>query len=93
MSFPLASVAIYNSVVFGVFSNTQRFLSQHRCGEPQNGPGRSLPDLVLASMVTGVVSAGLGGPVELIKIRLQMQTQPFQEGKRPMERNPASEDL
>ncbi|XP_034365565.1 solute carrier family 25 member 48 isoform X1 [Arvicanthis niloticus] len=79
MSFPLASTAIYNSVVFGVFSNTQRFLSQYRCGELQDGPGRSLSDLLLASMVTGMVSVGLGGPVELIKIRLQMQTQPFQE--------------
>ncbi|XP_029324466.1 solute carrier family 25 member 48 isoform X2 [Mus caroli] len=79
MSFPLASIAIYNSVVFGVFSNTQRFLSKCRCGEPEAGTGRSLSDLLLASMLTGVVSVGLGGPVELIKIRLQMQTQPFRE--------------
>lgn len=93
MSFPLASVAIYNSVVFGVFSNTQRFLSQYRCGELEDCPGRSLSDLLLASMVTGMVSVGLGGPVDLIKIRLQMQTQPFQEGKRPMERNLVSGDL
>lgn len=92
MSFPLASIAIYNSVVFGVFSNTQWFLSQFRCGELEDGPGQSPSNLLLASMVTGVVSVGLGGPVELIKIRLQMQTQPFQEGKRPMERNLVSED-
>ncbi|XP_006166897.1 solute carrier family 25 member 48 isoform X2 [Tupaia chinensis] len=79
MSFPLASIAVYNSVVFGVFSNTQRFLSQHRCREPEASPPRTLSDLLLASMVAGVVSVGLGGPVDLIKIRLQMQTQPFQE--------------
>ncbi|XP_052584645.1 solute carrier family 25 member 48 isoform X2 [Peromyscus californicus insignis] len=79
MSFPLASIAVYNSVVFGVFSNTERFLSRHRYGEPEAGPGRSLSDLLLASMVAGVVSVGLGGPVDLIKIRLQMQTQPFRE--------------
>lgn len=83
MSFPLASIAVYNSVVFGVFSNTQRFLSQHRCGEPEASPRHSLSDLLLASMVAGMVSVGLGGPVDLIKIRLQMQTQPFREGKRP----------
>ncbi|KAM4868694.1 solute carrier family 25 member 48 [Urocitellus parryii] len=80
MSFPLASIAVYNSVVFGVFSNTQRFLSQHRCGEPETSPRHSLSDLLLASMVAGMVSVGLGGPVDLIKIRLQMQTQPFREG-------------
>ncbi|XP_077905113.1 solute carrier family 25 member 48 isoform X4 [Ictidomys tridecemlineatus] len=79
MSFPLASIAVYNSVVFGVFSNTQRFLSQHRCGEPETSPRHSLSDLLLASMVAGMVSVGLGGPVDLIKIRLQMQTQPFRE--------------
>lgn len=79
MSFPMASIAVYNSVVFGVFSNTQRFLSQHHCREPEAGPGRSLSDLLLASMVAGMVSVGLGGPVDLIKIRLQMQTHSFQE--------------
>ncbi|XP_019497699.1 PREDICTED: solute carrier family 25 member 48 [Hipposideros armiger] len=79
MSFPLASIAVYNSVVFGVFSNTQRFLSQQQCREPRAGTPHSLSDLLLASMVAGVVSVGLGTPVDLIKIRLQMQTQPFRE--------------
>ncbi|XP_045345560.1 solute carrier family 25 member 48 isoform X4 [Leopardus geoffroyi] len=86
MSFPLASIAVYNSAVFGVFSNTQRFLSQHHCREPGASPSGTLSDLLLASMVAGVVSVGLGTPVDLIKIRLQMQTQPFQEanlGLRP----------
>lgn len=85
MSFPLASIAVYNSVVFGVFSNTQRFLSQHQCREPGPGSPHSLSDLLLASVVAGVVSVGLGAPVDLIKIRLQMQTQPFRKGKRPGE--------
>ncbi|KAM4819459.1 solute carrier family 25 member 48 [Thomomys bottae] len=80
MSFPLASIAVYNSMVFGVFSNLQRFLSQHRCGEPEAASsGRSLSDLLLASVAAGLVAVGLGGPVDLIKIRLQMQTQPFRE--------------
>lgn len=83
MSFPLASIAVYNSVVFGVFSNTQRFLSQHQSREPGAGPPHALSDLILASMVAGVVSVGLGTPVDLIKIRLQMQTQAFRESKRP----------
>ncbi|XP_042637308.1 solute carrier family 25 member 48 [Orycteropus afer afer] len=77
MSFPLASIAVYNAVVFGVFSNTQRFLSQHRCRDLEASPSSTLSDLLLASMVAGVVSVGLGGPVDLIKIRLQMQTQSF----------------
>nr|KAF6350146.1 solute carrier family 25 member 48 [Myotis myotis] len=83
MSFPLASIAVYNSVVFGVFSNTQRFLSQLHSREPEASPPHTLSDLLLASMVAGVVSVGLGTPVDLIKIRLQMQTQAFRESKRP----------
>ncbi|KAF6082983.1 solute carrier family 25 member 48 [Phyllostomus discolor] len=83
MSFPLASIAVYNSVVFGVFSNTQRFLSQHQSREPEAGPPHTLSSLLLASVAAGMVSVGLGTPVDLIKIRLQMQTQPFRESKRP----------
>ncbi|KAM6408878.1 solute carrier family 25 member 48 isoform 2-T2 [Rhynochetos jubatus] len=75
MSFPLASIAVYSSVVFGVFSNTQRLLSQLRHGDPSRAPG--LIDVALASMVAGFVSVGIGTPVELVKIRLQMQTQPY----------------
>ncbi|KAM4676875.1 solute carrier family 25 member 48 isoform 2-T2 [Discoglossus pictus] len=79
MSFPLASIAIYNSVVFGVFSNTQRLICQH-----QNRDSRKSPDLVcltVSSMLAGCVSVGIGGPVDLVKIRLQMQTQPIISGK------------
>uniref|UniRef100_A0A8C3RVA0 Solute carrier family 25 member 48 n=1 Tax=Chelydra serpentina TaxID=8475 RepID=A0A8C3RVA0_CHESE len=72
MSFPLASIAVYSSVTFGVFSNTQRFISQQRYGDSNHAP--ALSDLIAASMVAGVVSVGIGGPVDLIKIRLQMQT-------------------
>ncbi|XP_076994628.1 solute carrier family 25 member 48 isoform X2 [Tamandua tetradactyla] len=79
MSFPLASIAVYNSVVFGVFRSTQRLLSRLRGEELGAGPARSLGDLVLASMVVGVVSVGLGGPVDLVKIRLQLQTHPSRE--------------
>uniref|UniRef100_A0A8D0GNF3 Solute carrier family 25 member 48 n=1 Tax=Sphenodon punctatus TaxID=8508 RepID=A0A8D0GNF3_SPHPU len=77
MSFPLASIAVYSSVVFGVFSNTQRLIGQHRYGDSNHAP--ALSDLAVASMVAGIVSVGIGGPVDLVKIRLQMQTQPFIE--------------
>uniref|UniRef100_G3PXC3 Solute carrier family 25 member 48 n=1 Tax=Gasterosteus aculeatus TaxID=69293 RepID=G3PXC3_GASAC len=73
MSFPLASVTVYNSVVFGFFSNTQRLISQYRYGDGRRPC--SMADLTLASMLTGLMSVGLGAPVDLVKIRLQMQTQ------------------
>ncbi|KAM4039833.1 solute carrier family 25 member 48 [Anomaloglossus baeobatrachus] len=73
MSFPLASIAIYNSVVFGVFSNAHRLISQYRDTSRTNLP--DLIDLTFASMLAGCVSVVIGGPVDLVKIKLQMQTQ------------------
>ncbi|XP_010790664.1 solute carrier family 25 member 48-like, partial [Notothenia coriiceps] len=73
MSFPLASITVYNSAVFGFFSNIQRLISKYRYGDGRQPCG--MMDLTLASMLTGLVSVGLGAPVDLVKIRLQMQTQ------------------
>uniref|UniRef100_A0A3P9NSA0 Solute carrier family 25 member 48 n=1 Tax=Poecilia reticulata TaxID=8081 RepID=A0A3P9NSA0_POERE len=73
MSFPLASITVYNSVVFGFFSNTQRLISKYRYGDGRHPCG--MLDLTVASMLTGLISVGLGAPVDLVKIRLQMQTQ------------------
>ncbi|XP_028668445.2 solute carrier family 25 member 48 [Erpetoichthys calabaricus] len=73
LSFPLASITLYNSVVFGVFSNTQRLLNQLRYGTERHES--DLLTLVLSSMTAGLLSVGIGAPVDLVKIRLQMQTQ------------------
>ncbi|XP_017296273.1 solute carrier family 25 member 48 [Kryptolebias marmoratus] len=73
MSFPLASITVYNSVVFGFFSNIQRLINKYRHGDERRPC--SMLDLTVASMLTGLVSVGLGAPVDLVKIRLQMQTQ------------------
>ncbi|XP_032303284.1 solute carrier family 25 member 48 isoform X3 [Coturnix japonica] len=78
MSFPLASIAVYSSVVFGVFSNTQRLLGQLRHGDASHTP--ALVDVALASTVAGFISVGIGTPVDLVKIRLQMQTQTYSTG-------------
>lgn len=73
LSFPLATITVYNSVVFGFFSNTQRLISKYRYGDGWHPCG--MLDLTVASMLTGLVSVGVGAPVDLVKIRLQMQTQ------------------
>ncbi|XP_035614833.1 solute carrier family 25 member 48-like [Oncorhynchus keta] len=74
LSFPLASITVYNSVVFGFFNNTQRAISKFRHGDERQPCG--MLDMTLASMLTGLMSVGLGAPVDLVKIRLQMQTLP-----------------
>ncbi|XP_026081141.1 solute carrier family 25 member 48-like isoform X3 [Carassius auratus] len=54
--------------------NTQRLISRYRYGDGRHPC--SMLDLTVASMLTGLVSVGVGAPVDLVKIRLQMQTQP-----------------
>ncbi|CAM9536421.1 solute carrier family 25 member 48 [Lampetra fluviatilis] len=101
MSFPLASIAAYNSLVFGVFSTSRRVLESLR---PPVGPGvpgshqhaaaaaadaaaapsrTPVSELLLASALTGAVSVTVGAPVDLVKIRLQMQTQNLGIGLQP----------
>ncbi|XP_010902958.1 solute carrier family 25 member 48 isoform X2 [Esox lucius] len=75
LSFPLASITVYNSVVFGFFSNSQRVISKVRYGDARHPC--SMLDLTVASMSTGLMSVVLGAPVDLVKIRLQMQTLPM----------------
>uniref|UniRef100_A0A3Q3VWE1 Solute carrier family 25 member 48 n=1 Tax=Mola mola TaxID=94237 RepID=A0A3Q3VWE1_MOLML len=86
MSFPLASITVYNSAVFGFFSNAQRLISKYRYGDGRHPCG--MLDLTVASMLTGLVSVGLGAPVDLVKIRLQMQTQTILAGNQRLYRGP-----
>lgn len=67
-------------MVFGFFSNAQRLISKYRHGDGRHPCG--LLDLTAASMLTGLVSVAVGAPVDLVKIRLQMQTQTILAGER-----------
>ncbi|XP_048459800.1 solute carrier family 25 member 48 isoform X2 [Rhincodon typus] len=80
LSFPLASIAVYNSVALGVYGNAQRFICRYRYGDDlRQSP--ALSDVAAASAVVGLVTVGIGAPVDLVKIRLQMQTQPLRPAK------------
>ncbi|XP_061644201.1 solute carrier family 25 member 48 isoform X3 [Phyllopteryx taeniolatus] len=72
LSFPLATVTAYNSLVFGFFNNARRLICERRYGDERRPAG--LADVTAASMLTGLASVSLGAPVDLVKIRLQMQT-------------------
>ncbi|XP_072446797.1 solute carrier family 25 member 48 isoform X3 [Chiloscyllium punctatum] len=74
LSFPLASIAVYNSVALGVYGNAQRFICRYRYGEDLH-QSPALSDVAAASALVGLVTVAIGAPVDLVKIRLQMQTQ------------------
>ncbi|KRT83680.1 mitochondrial carrier protein [Oryctes borbonicus] len=62
ISSPLASVAGINAIIFGVYGNTQRF---------QNDPN-ALASCAIAGAAAGLSQSFLNGPMELIKIRMQV---------------------
>ncbi|XP_072493446.1 solute carrier family 25 member 45 isoform X5 [Notamacropus eugenii] len=75
MSFPISSVAVVNSVIFGTYSNSLLLLSsmshQERKGQPPN-----YGHIFVAGSISGFVQAYCLAPFDLIKVRLQNQTEP-----------------
>ncbi|KAM8812604.1 solute carrier family 25 member 45 isoform 1-T1 [Rhynchonycteris naso] len=74
MSFPIASVALVNSVLFGVYSNTLRALSATSHQERRVRPP-SYTHVFIAGCVGGFLQAYFLAPFDLIKVRLQNQTE------------------
>eukprot|EP00126_Sphaerothecum_destruens_P006453 Sdes_comp19362_c0_seq1m10605 len=66
MASPMAGVAAINSLLFGVYGTTLRYLS----------PDQTLPtisNIAIAGGVSGTVNSILSCPIELMKTRLQVQ--------------------
>ncbi|XP_054846760.1 solute carrier family 25 member 45 isoform X2 [Eublepharis macularius] len=87
MSFPLLSVAMVNSVMFGAYSNALLYLSNtHHRDRRSNPPSYS--HIFVAGCFSGLVQAVVLAPVDLVKVRLQNQTHPYSRGVLPMEAQP-----
>ncbi|XP_012520805.1 PREDICTED: solute carrier family 25 member 45 isoform X2 [Propithecus coquereli] len=75
MSFPIASIALVNSVLFGVYSNSLLALTatshQERWAQPP-----SYTHVFIAGCTGGFLQAYFLAPFDLIKVRLQNQTEP-----------------
>lgn len=72
MGFPLLSAGTLNSIFFGVYGNTLRHLSKGKDEPP------SYTDICLAGCAGGLVQLVVACPVDLVKIKMQMQTGPTQ---------------
>ncbi|XP_045039492.2 solute carrier family 25 member 45 isoform X2 [Desmodus rotundus] len=75
MSFPLASIAVVNSVLFGVYSNALLVLTATSHQERRVQPP-SYTDVFIAGCTGGFLQAYCLAPFDLIKVRLQNQTEP-----------------
>lgn len=69
MAPPLAAVALQNAMLFGVYGNVLNILST----KPDQKP--SLFHLSIAATAAGVAQVWVVCPMELVKIKLQMQTE------------------
>ena len=74
MSFPLFAVGVINSAFFGVYGSTIQFLGVLRTTDPGTPPPPpSYLDMTLVGGFAGVVQSIPCTPIELVKVRLQVQ--------------------
>lgn len=69
MAPPLAAVALQNAILFGVYGNVLTLLSAKEDEKP------SLSRVCIAGAASGAAQLWVVCPMELIKIKLQMQTE------------------
>ncbi|KAM6160052.1 solute carrier family 25 member 45 isoform 2-T2 [Erethizon dorsatum] len=74
MSFPIASVAVVNSVLFGVYSNTLQALTA-TSHQDRRAQLPSYTFIFIAGCTGGFLQAYSLAPFDLIKVRLQNQTE------------------
>ncbi|XP_073410542.1 solute carrier family 25 member 45 [Dendrobates tinctorius] len=79
MSFPVGSVAVSNSLMFGSYSNALLYITGTECKDWRNPPENH--HVFLAGSFAGLVQVYFTAPVDLIKVRLQNQTESFKQGK------------
>ncbi|XP_072549333.1 solute carrier family 25 member 45 isoform X2 [Salminus brasiliensis] len=73
MAFPVLSVAVSNSVVFGSYSNVLDYITQSQHRERDQGSKAPLWAVFTAGCFSGVVQVLVTAPIDLVKVRLQSQ--------------------
>ncbi|XP_073460998.1 solute carrier family 25 member 45 isoform X1 [Aquarana catesbeiana] len=79
MSFPVGSVAVSNALLFGSYSNALYYLTGTTSKDWKNPPANH--QVFVAGCFSGLVQVYFTAPVELIKIRLQNQTDSLKSHK------------
>ena len=77
MAFPVVAVGFLNSVFFGVYGNTKRFLNKVQ-GKKKDDPF-TYWDILIAGGVGGGVQGIPATPIELIKVKLQAQRKEMEQ--------------
>ncbi|KAK5607294.1 hypothetical protein CRENBAI_002254 [Crenichthys baileyi] len=81
MSLPLTTVSLTSSVVFGTYRNCLQCMKQARGADWS--PNTKL-EVFLAGMAGGVAQTSVMSPGDIVKVRLQCQTDSMREGARTL---------
>ncbi|KAL4613118.1 solute carrier family 25 member 47 [Arapaima gigas] len=76
MSMPVTTMSVSSSVVFGTYRNCLQGLWSLR-GTHLEAPPCKL-DIFLSGLVAGVAQVSVMSPADIVKVRLQCQTEPYQ---------------
>ncbi|KAM3871716.1 solute carrier family 25 member 45-like [Diretmus argenteus] len=74
MAFPVLTTGVTNSVVFGSYSNALDYLTQSQRNDRSHGRPASAAQVFTAGCFSGLVQVFVTAPVDLVKVRLQGQT-------------------
>ncbi|XP_036380502.1 solute carrier family 25 member 45 [Megalops cyprinoides] len=74
MAFPVLSIAVSNSVVFGSYSNALDYLTQSQYADRSKDKSASATAVFTAGCFSGVAQVLVTAPIDLVKVRLQNQT-------------------
>ncbi|XP_075996000.1 solute carrier family 25 member 47-A [Genypterus blacodes] len=85
MSLPITTVSMTSSVVFGTYRNCLQCMSQLR-GAP--GTPHSKLEVFLAGLAGGVAQISVMSPGDIVKVRLQCQTESMRGGTKPRYHGP-----
>ncbi|XP_029993621.1 solute carrier family 25 member 45 [Sphaeramia orbicularis] len=74
LAFPLLTTGLVNSVVFGCYSNALDYLTESQRQDRSQGKPASAAQVFTAGCFSGLVQVFVCAPIDLVKVRLQGQT-------------------
>ncbi|KAL0489206.1 mitochondrial basic amino acids transporter [Acrasis kona] len=79
MATPILGVGALNAIIFGVYGNTMRYLQELRGVDHDRTQLEYYTDVFIAGSLGGLMNCGLCSPMELIKTRIQSQSEGTQK--------------
>ncbi len=97
MGSPIVGVGLINAIIFGVYGNTLRALNNLRRNFEQEDEdyefNPSYSDIFIAGALSGFVNCAIATPIELVKTRLQVQSDELKNLEKFYKENPTAKKI